>query len=48
MITDITEKGLESLIMRHLTGVDGLAAGTADMIAETTAEIATAKAAGSG
>ena len=25
MITDISEKGLETLIMRHLTGVDGLA-----------------------
>ena len=25
MSTDITEKGLETLIMRHMTGVDGLA-----------------------
>ena len=25
MTTDTTEKGLENLIMRHLTGVDGLA-----------------------
>lgn len=27
--TDTTEKGLESLIMRHLTGMDGLACGAA-------------------
>ena len=27
MSTDITEKGLETLIVRHLTGLDGLAAG---------------------
>src|SRR5262249_3638695 len=25
MTTDITEKGLETLIMRHMTGVDGFA-----------------------
>ncbi len=25
MTTDITEKGLEPLIMRHMTGTDGLA-----------------------
>ena len=24
MTTDTTEKGLETLIMRHMTGVDGL------------------------
>jgi type I restriction enzyme R subunit len=29
MKTDTTEKGLESLIMRHLTGTDGLASGGA-------------------
>ena len=27
MKTDTTEKGLETLIMRHLTGTDGLASG---------------------
>lgn len=25
MPTDVSEKGLETLIMRHMTGVDGLA-----------------------
>lgn len=25
MTTDITEKGLETIIMRHMTGTDGLA-----------------------
>ena len=35
MPTDTTEKGLESLIMRHMTGTDGLSAGSADMVAET-------------
>ena len=28
MKTDTTEKGLETLIMRHMTGVDGLPSGT--------------------
>ena len=28
MTTDISEKGLESLIMRHMTGVDGLVSTT--------------------
>jgi hypothetical protein len=27
--TDTTEKGFETLIMRHMTGTDGLASGTA-------------------
>ena len=34
MKTDITEKGLESLIMRHMTGTDGLASGVTG-VAET-------------
>jgi hypothetical protein len=34
MPTDITEKGLESLIMRHMTGGDGLFSGGACMVAE--------------
>ena len=29
MKTDTTEKGLETLIMRHMTGTDGLASGAA-------------------
>jgi type I restriction enzyme R subunit len=33
MTTDTSEKGLETLIMRHMTGVDGLAV-TPDMVAE--------------
>ena len=33
MTTDTSEKGLETLIMRHMTGVDGLAV-AADMVAE--------------
>ncbi len=33
MTTDVTEKGLETLIMRHLTGTDGLAA-QPNMVAE--------------
>ena len=35
MPTDTTEKGLESLIMRHMTGVDGLFSGPVDAVAET-------------
>jgi type I restriction enzyme R subunit len=34
MKADTTEKGLETLIMRHLTGTDGLASGSAGMWAE--------------
>src|SRR5438552_4447138 len=35
MTTDTSEKGLETLIMRHMTGVDGLAVAP-DMVAERT------------
>jgi len=34
MPTDTTEKGLESLIMRHMTGMDGLFTGPVDATAE--------------
>ena len=34
MTTDITEKGLETLIMRHLTGTDGLASVSDYAVAE--------------
>jgi type I restriction enzyme, R subunit len=34
MKTDTSERGLESLIMRHLTGMDGLASGAAGVAAE--------------
>lgn len=34
MPTDTSEKGLESLIMRHMTGSDGLFSGTTATIAE--------------
>ncbi|MGE3171798.1 MAG: type I restriction endonuclease subunit R [Planctomycetota bacterium] len=37
MTTDTSEKGLETLIMRHMTGVDGLAPAPADRIAEAPA-----------
>jgi type I restriction enzyme R subunit len=49
--TDISEKGLETLIMLHMTGMDGLAPaaeGAADTWAETPDAISAAKAAGSG
>jgi type I restriction enzyme R subunit len=49
--TDISEKGLETLIMLHMTGTDGLARvpeGAADTWAETPDAISAAKAAGSG
>ncbi len=32
--TDTSEKGLETLIMRHLTGADGLPSGTSGMLAD--------------
>ncbi len=48
MTTDTTEKGLESLIMRHLTGVEGLAVEPGYALHETPALYAAAKAAGSG
>jgi len=34
MKTDTTEKGLETLIMRHMTGTDGLASGAAGIVVE--------------
>jgi hypothetical protein len=34
--TDTTERGLETLIMRRLTGVDGLASGASGFVAEAT------------
>ncbi|MHB8524219.1 MAG: type I restriction endonuclease subunit R [Limisphaerales bacterium] len=49
--TDTSEKGLETLIMLHMTGTDGLAPvaeGVADTWAETPDAISAAKAAGSG
>lgn len=48
-VADASEKGLESLIMRHLTGTDGLAPeGAPAGWAETPDSLAAAKAAGSG
>ncbi|HEY5953774.1 MAG TPA: hypothetical protein VIT18_05385 [Terrimicrobiaceae bacterium] len=35
MPTDTTEKGLETLIMRHMTGADGLSSGASGIVAET-------------
>jgi type I restriction enzyme R subunit len=46
--TDTSEKGLETLIMLHMTGVDGLAPVPEGMVAETPDAIEAAKAAGSG
>ena len=48
MNTDISEKGLETLIMRHMTGTDGLAPLAEGLVAETPDALAAAKAAGSG
>ena len=48
MTTDISEKGLETLIMRHMTGVDGLVFAADGILAETPDALAAAKAAGSG
>ena len=48
MSTDISEKGLESLIMRHMTGTDGLVFAADGITAETPDAIAAQKAAGSG
>jgi type I restriction enzyme R subunit len=48
MSTDISEKGLEMLIMRHMTGTDGLAPVAEGLVAETPDALAAAKAAGSG
>ena len=46
--TDISEKGLETLIMRHMTGADGLVFAAEGILAETPDALAAAKAAGSG
>ena len=46
--TDISEKGLETLIMRHMTGVDGLVFAADEFLSETPDFLAAAKAAGSG
>lgn len=48
MNTDISEKGLETLIMRHMTGTDGRAPAREVAIAETPDFLAAAKTAGSG
>jgi type I restriction enzyme R subunit len=48
MTTDISEKGLETLIMLHMTGTDGLALVAEGLVAETPDALAAAKAAGSG
>ena len=47
MTTDISEKGLETIIMRHMTGTDGLD-DAATMVAETPDELAAQKADGIG
>ncbi|MGH7991179.1 MAG: type I restriction endonuclease, partial [Limisphaerales bacterium] len=47
-VTDTSEKGLETLIMLHSTGVDGLTASPDWMAAETPDALAAAKAASSG
>ncbi|MEN6432137.1 MAG: type I restriction endonuclease [Smithella sp.] len=47
MTTDISEKGLETIIMRHMTGTDGLD-DVAPMVPETPDEIAAKKARGIG
>ena len=47
-VTDISEKGLETLIMRHMTGVDGLTPVPEWELSEPPESIAAAKAAGSG
>ncbi len=48
MPTDTSEKGLETLIIRHLTGSDGVFAGGASAVGETPAEVAAVKAGGIG
>jgi type I restriction enzyme R subunit len=48
MTTDISEKGLETLIMRHMTGTEGLEFAADGIVAETPETLAAAKAAGSG
>ena len=46
--TDTSEKGLETLIMRYMTGTDGLVSAAEGIVAETPDSLAAAKAAGSG
>ena len=46
--TDISEKGLETLIMRHMTGMDGPAPVAEGTIAESLEALAAAKATGAG
>ena len=46
--TDISEKGLETLIMWHRTGTDGLVSATDSVLAETPDALLATKAAGSG
>ncbi len=46
--TDTSEKGLETLIMLHMTGTDGLMFAADGIMAETPDALAAAKAAGSG
>ena len=48
MPTDTTEKGLETLIMRHMTGEDGIFPAGVATIQETPNEIAIVKAGGNG
>jgi type I restriction enzyme R subunit len=48
MPTDTTEKGLETLIMRHMTGEDGFSSASEPLIRESPDEIAAGKAGGSG
>ena len=48
MPTDTTEKGLETLIMRHMTGEDGFFPEGGSSIEETADEIAAGKAGGNG
>jgi type I restriction enzyme R subunit len=48
MTTDTSEKGLETLIMLHMTGVDGLVSAPDGVAAETPDAISAAKADGSG
>jgi len=48
MPTDTTEKGLETLILRHMTGMDGLVFDSGGTAAETPDAVASAKAAGAG
>jgi type I restriction enzyme, R subunit len=47
-LTDTSEKGLETLIMLHMTGTDGLVPVAEGLAAETPDALAIAKAAGSG